>query len=64
MEKQSEQCPKCGCKEIGKGKQAGHALVLPNNKFFAMGSPIIHHICTQCGYVLESYVDKPSRFKE
>ncbi|EST56160.1 transcription initiation factor TFIIIB [Brevibacillus panacihumi W25] len=64
MEKQSEQCPKCGCKEIGQGKQAGHAVVLPNNKFFAMGSQIIHHICTQCGYVLESYVDKPSRFKE
>jgi len=64
MENQNEKCPKCGCVEIGRGKQSSHAVVTPLNKFFAIGSPLIHRICTNCGHVLESYVEKPSRFKE
>lgn len=64
MEKQLEQCPKCGCSEIGRGKQAGHAVVMPYNKFFSVGSTLIHSICTECGYVIDSYVEKPARFKE
>ncbi|MFF0825806.1 transcription initiation factor TFIIIB [Brevibacillus sp. NPDC003359] len=63
MDNQKEQCPKCGCHEIGRGKQAGHAVVLPLDKFFAFGSTIIHRICTKCGYVIDSYVENPSKFK-
>jgi len=64
MENLIDKCPKCGCTEIGRGKQAGHAAVLPLGKFFAIGSTIIHRICIKCGYVIDSYVEKPSRFKE
>ncbi|MGD8189069.1 transcription initiation factor TFIIIB [Brevibacillus ginsengisoli] len=57
------QCPKCGGNEIGKGKQAGDAAVTPINKFYLIGSPIIHNICLNCGYVVGSYVENPSKFK-
>ncbi|TQK74063.1 hypothetical protein FB479_102703 [Brevibacillus sp. AG162] len=63
MENQKEQCPKCGCYEIRRGKQGGHAIVTPLDKFFGLGSTIIHRIFTNCGYVIDSYVEKPSRFK-
>lgn len=58
------QCPKCGCSELGKGKQSGYAAVVPLDGFFRMGASIIHVICTECGYIVESYVDKPQRFIE
>ncbi|MCR8633531.1 transcription initiation factor TFIIIB [Paenibacillus radicis (ex Xue et al. 2023)] len=58
------QCPKCGGKEIGKGKQAGYAAVTPLNSFFKTGSPIIHSICLSCGFIVESYVENPSKFKD
>lgn len=64
MENLIDKCPKCRCTEIGRGRQAGHAIVAPFEKFFGLGSVLIHRICTNCGYVLESYVEKPSRFKE
>lgn len=63
MESQKEQCPKCGCNEIGKGKQNGDALVFPVNKIFSLGSTITHRICTNCGFVIGSYVEDPSKFK-
>ena len=64
MENRKEQCPKCGCSEIGIGRQAGDARIFPLDKFFVLGSLIIHHICTSCGYVIESYVENPAKFKK
>lgn len=58
------QCPKCGCKALGKGKQGGYAAIVPLDGFFRMGASITHVICTECGFLVESYVDKPQKFKE
>ncbi|TDF99454.1 transcription initiation factor TFIIIB [Paenibacillus piri] len=58
------QCPKCGSKEIGKGKQTGYAAVTPLNSFFKTGSPIVHLICLNCGFIVGSYVENPSKFKD
>ena len=55
------ECPKCGGKELGKGKHSGYGSVLPNNKF--LGVDVEHIICTECGFIIESYVKKPERFK-
>ncbi|TKI55939.1 transcription initiation factor TFIIIB [Brevibacillus antibioticus] len=63
MENPIEQCPKCGCSEIGKGRQAPQAGVFPLGKIIPISSVIIHRICTNCGYVIESYVENPSKFK-
>ncbi|GEB31639.1 rRNA maturation protein Nop10 [Brevibacillus sp. 1238] len=64
MENPKEQCPKCGCSEIGKGKPSGDARIFPVDKFFVLGSLITYHICTGCGYVIESYVENPAKFKK
>ncbi|BAH43327.1 hypothetical protein BBR47_23500 [Brevibacillus brevis NBRC 100599] len=63
MKNQIEQCPKCGGNEIGKGRQAGDAAVFPLGKIISLGSAIIHRICTHCGYVIESHVENPSKYK-
>ncbi|MGC5326880.1 transcription initiation factor TFIIIB [Brevibacillus sp. SYSU BS000544] len=63
MKSSKDQCPRCGSYEIGKGKQAGDAAVIPLNKLFAFGSAIFHRICTNCGYVIDSFVENPSKFK-
>ncbi len=56
------ECPKCGSKELGKGKQNGYAAVQPQNKM-SFGSDIYFIICTDCGFIIESYVKKPEKFK-
>lgn len=56
-------CPKCGCQELGIGKQNGYALVAPIGKM-SFGSEIHHILCTDCGFVVESYVVKPEKFKD
>lgn len=58
------ECPNCGCRELGKGKQDGYATMYNANKVFSMGSKIFHSICTRCGLIVQSYVEKPERFKE
>ena len=58
----SSSCPKCGSKELGRGKHSGYALMSSVDKM-SMGSPIEYIICTDCGYILESYVTKPEKFK-
>lgn len=63
MENPTEQCSKCECKEIGEGRQSGHAGVLPIGKIFPLSSAIIHRICTNCGYVIKSYVENPTKYK-
>ncbi|MFJ7953753.1 transcription initiation factor TFIIIB [Lysinibacillus sp. NPDC096418] len=53
-------CVQCGGKEIGQGKQSGYATVSPYKKM-GFGS---HLICTDCGWVVGSYVEDPSAFKK
>lgn len=57
-----EECPKCGGKELGRGKQNGYAVLQPYYKM-SFGSEIEHIICTECGFIIESYVKKPEKFK-
>ena len=57
-------CPKCGCRQIGQGKQVTWAKMIPiNNSTMSFGSNIIADICTNCGYIIEMRVEKPNRIK-
>jgi len=56
------ECPKCGEKELGKGRQSGASAMYPDNKM-SFGSTVEHIICTNCVLIIESYVKKPERFK-
>ncbi|MBT2684762.1 transcription initiation factor TFIIIB [Bacillus sp. ISL-37] len=60
----AKECPKCGGTEIGKGKHAGYAVMYPENKVMSLGSEILYVICTDCGFIIESYVKKPEKFKQ
>ena len=55
-------CPKCGASEFGKGKQNGYAFMYPAGKM-SLGSKIEHLICISCGFIIESYVKNPRKFK-
>ncbi|MGE7624889.1 transcription initiation factor TFIIIB [Viridibacillus sp. NPDC096237] len=57
------ECPKCGGKELGKGKNNGYGSILPDNKVTFAGSVVEYIICTECGFIIESYVKKPEKFK-
>jgi len=59
----NNQCPICGCKEIGKGILSGYANMMPVDKIFAVGSGIVADICTKCGQILSLRVIKPEIFK-
>ena len=56
------ECPKCGGKELGIGKQSGYSVMYPANKM-SFGSVIEYIICTSCGFIIEGYVKKPEKFK-
>lgn len=56
------ECPKCGGTELGKGKHSGYGVMYPDNKM-SLGSEIEYIICTECGFIIESYVKKPEKFK-
>lgn len=56
------ECPKCGGVELGKGKHHGYAVMHPTNKM-SFGSEVEYILCTDCGYIIESYVKKPEKFK-
>ncbi|WP_066187048.1 MULTISPECIES: transcription initiation factor TFIIIB [Gracilibacillus] len=62
MTHETKQCPKCGGTDFGKGMQHGYGVIMPKGKM--LGSPVEHLICPVCGLILESYVTKPSRFKD
>lgn len=47
---------------IGAGKHSGYAVMSPVNKM-SMGSNVEYILCTDCGYIIESYVKKPEKFK-
>ncbi|WP_064094136.1 hypothetical protein [Rossellomorea aquimaris] len=56
------ECPKCGGKELGLGKQTGYAVMAPVKKM-SLGSNVEYVICTACGFIIEGYVKKPEKFK-
>ncbi|GIN91160.1 hypothetical protein J22TS1_22110 [Siminovitchia terrae] len=64
MEKSTKvaECPKCGGKELGKGKYTGYGVMYPDGKM-GLGSDVEYVICTDCGFIIESYVKKPEKFK-
>ncbi|WP_053365122.1 hypothetical protein [Bacillus sp. FJAT-27245] len=63
MNRSISKCPKCGGNDLGKGKQSGYTVMYPINKM-SLGSDIEHILCTKCGYIIESYVKKPEKFKD
>lgn len=58
-----KECPACGSKEIGEGKQYGQGKMFPIGNPLSLGSEVIAQICTKCGYVLSMKVTKPGKFK-
>lgn len=59
-----EECPLCGCMEIGEGMQTAQGKVYPVDNFpMSFGSDIVHYICTDCGYIIASRVKKPEKFR-
>jgi len=56
------ECPKCKCTELGLGKQGGYGNVHPVNKM-SIGTEVEHKLCTNCGFIIESYVKNPPKFK-
>lgn len=57
-----KECPKCGGKRLGKGHQhSSYSVMYPSNKL-SIGYDI-DIICTECGLIIESYVEKPVKFK-
>lgn len=55
------ECPKCGEKELGKGKQTGYGSMSPKGKI--VGSAVEYIVCTTCGFIIEGYVKQPHKFK-
>lgn len=49
-------------KELGKGKLSGYAVMQPDSKM-SFGSNVEYIICTECRFIIESYVKKPEKFK-
>lgn len=62
MSEHSE-CPVCGSKEIGKGKQYAQGKMFPINNLLSAGSEVIADICTNCGHILSMKVKKPEKFR-
>ncbi|MBD1372826.1 transcription initiation factor TFIIIB [Hazenella sp. IB182357] len=56
-------CPECGGTEIGKGKHSGYAVMTPGDKLMTLGSEIVYTLCTDCGFIIKSYVKNPKKFK-
>ncbi len=61
-EKMATECTKCGSNDLGIGKQNGYAALHPINKI-SLGSEVEYIICIKCGYIIDSYVKKPEKFK-
>lgn len=57
-------CPQCGGTNIGKGNQTGYASVTLYKRMGFAGHRLVHLICTDCGWVLGSYVENPEAFKK
>ena len=59
---ETTECQKCGGKELGKGRHSGNSAIAPYKKI-SFGSNVVYIICTDCGFIIESYVTKPEQFK-
>ncbi|MBP1991843.1 transcription initiation factor TFIIIB [Paenibacillus eucommiae] len=58
------ECPKCKRSDFSKAIQAGYANVRPENAgVFHTGSELVHVFCLNCGFITESYVKKPEKFR-
>ena len=57
----SVECPKCGCKVIGRGYHLKNGAMLPYGGVFK-SSAVVYEICTPCGYVIAGYVENPELF--
>jgi len=62
-------CPKCGCDKIGIGRPFSMILVAPVNEKRLPKAPFAKDygveaslVCSNCGYVIEKYVDNPNVF--
>ena len=58
----NQECPICGCKEIGEGKQRGQGSMYPIRNMWTPYA-IISDICTECGHILSMRVEEPGKFK-
>ncbi len=47
---------------IGDREAFWNAVMYPDNKM-SMGSNVEYILCTDCGFIIESYVKKPGKFK-
>ncbi|WP_106769081.1 transcription initiation factor TFIIIB [Paenibacillus faecalis] len=59
-------CPKCGSRETSKGVQYNQGNVYPVKKtvFMGFGSEVLHIFCSKCGFIKESFVKNPEKFKD
>ncbi|MBB4825603.1 hypothetical protein HNO89_002839 [Sporosarcina luteola] len=48
---------------MGRGMQDGYAKVRPFNRL-TFRKALIHFICTECGWVVGSYVENPAPFRK
>lgn len=55
-------CPYCGSKELAIGLQQGNGSML-KTKSGLTGCRIQHLLCTKCGSILHSSVEKPEKFR-
>lgn len=57
-----EECPYCGSKSFGEGRQMAQGNVQSTKGIFkgalTNGTPLYHTICLSCGSVVQSYVEK------
>ncbi|MCT4606218.1 MAG: transcription initiation factor TFIIIB [Marinisporobacter sp.] len=60
---ENKECPVCGSKDIGKGKQYAQGKMFPIDNLISLGSEVIAEICTNCGHILSMKVTKPEKFK-
>lgn len=58
------ECPKCGSRELGRGRHSGYSVIQSMRNRLGLDSAIRYLICTECGYIIEGYVEKPERFKD
>ncbi|NIK75406.1 hypothetical protein FHS15_000504 [Paenibacillus castaneae] len=58
------ECPKCHGSDFSKGVQNGYASIRPEKTgLFNSGSELVHVFCSDCGFIIESYVRRPEKFK-
>lgn len=59
-----KRCNNCGNNEFFRGVQQYQGQVFNEKSLFSDGSAITHVFCSQCGLIVESYVNKPKKFQE